>query len=376
MVGFSLMFHVLITFGAFQALFISTILLTQKNSSLPKKFFSLFLVIEGITLVERLLVETDLINAVPHLLGISYPISFIKAPVLFLMGLAIVNTRFKLRKIHSLHFLPFVVMLGWNIPFYFQSADFKLLFVAAFMDFVPTYQTFEFYLYFTFFLHIGTYVLATIIILRRYKVHVKNNRLANWYLSVLWLYGGPLVISFIYFVIRPTGLVEIPLFNTISMLIMTFLVQSIAYTFFARSNIFNNSNAPSLTNIDQLIKDEKLIRDKLENEKVYLDDSLNLSDFAKSMDLSKKYVSDLINQRFGSSFKDLINHYRVEEAKAIMRREADSKTQLIDIAQDSGFNNKVSFYRAFKRFTSKSPSEYFNGLSNNRSARKISTGNK
>ena len=32
--------------------------------------------------------------------------------------------------------------------------------------------------------------------------------------------------------------------------------------------------------------------------------------------------------------------------------------KLIDIAYDSGFNNKVSFYRVFKEFEGQSPSEY------------------
>ena len=45
-----------------------------------------------------------------------------------------------------------------------------------------------------------------------------------------------------------------------------------------------------------------------------------------------------------------------------MKREIDSSIQLIDIAYDSGFNNKVSFYRSFKRHTDQSPSAYFEAL--------------
>ena len=358
----SLIFDILIAFGAFQALFISIILLVNGKASLPKKLFSLFLIIEGITLVERLLVETDLIHSVPHILGISYPISFIKPPILFLAALAIVDTKFKPRKIHLINFIPFLIMLVMNIPFYFQSASYKLEVVQAFMDFVPTYTSFEFYLYFSFFLHIGIYIAVTIRVLRNYKSQVKNNKLANWYLNVLWIYSGSLIIGFIYFAIQPSGLLEIPFFNTISMLTMTFLVQSIAYSFLARSDIFNGRTMPVANNIEQQGIDLKYIKNKLENDKLYLEDSLNLADFSKSLNLSQKYVSFLINQHFGNSFKDLINHYRVEEAKSLMKQELHDKITLIDIAHDSGFNNKVSFYRAFKRYTGKSPSDYFEGL--------------
>ncbi|MEP5611456.1 MAG: AraC family transcriptional regulator [Cyclobacteriaceae bacterium] len=354
-------FHVLIAFGAFQALFLSIVFISQSKSNLPKKLFALFLFIEGFTLVERVLVESNLIGSVPHILGISYPISFIKPPILFLMGLAIINKKFKLRRVHSLHFTPFILMLLLNIPFYLQTGESKVEFVAAFVNYSPAYTDFNFYLFFSFFLYIGIYVFLTVKTLMGYHVHIKNNKLSNWYLRVLYLYGISLLIGFVYFLIRPSGLVEIPLFNVISMLIMTFLVQSIAYSFLAKSNIFHH-RSPTINNVEQIIRDEKTIRNKLEIDKIYLDDTLNLEQLARSLDFSKKYVSDLINQRFGNSFKEVLNQYRVEEAKQLMKRELNTNAQLISIGLQSGFNNKVSFYRTFKKQTGKSPSVYFQQL--------------
>ncbi|MEP1097368.1 MAG: AraC family transcriptional regulator [Cyclobacteriaceae bacterium] len=359
-------FHVLIAFGAFQALFLSLVFFSQAKNNLPKKLFALFLFIEGFTLVERVLVESNLIESVPHILGISYPISFIKPPILFFMGLAIISQKFKLRKIHSLHFIPFFLILLMNVPFYLQPGKSKVEFVAAFVNYSPAYTDFNFYLFFSFFLYIGIYVFLTIRTLRVYHEHVKNNKLSNWYLWVLYMYGISLIISFAYFVVRPSGLVEIPLFNVISMLIMTFLVQSIAYSFLTKSSIFHH-RSPAINNLEQIIRDEKAIRNKLEIEKVYLDDALNLEELARSLDFSKKYVSDLINQRFGSSFKEVLNQYRVEEAKRLMKRELGTNPPLITIGHQSGFNNKVSFYRTFKKQTGKSPSAYFQSLKSGQS---------
>lgn len=354
----AILFHLLIAFGAFQAFFIALILLTNGKPNLPRKFFSLFLLIEGITLVERLLVETDLIVTVPHLLGISYPISFIKPPILFLTALAIVDHNFKLRKVHLLHFIPFGLLLLLNIPFYLQDASSKLAFVADFMDFVPTYQSFEFYLFFSFYLNIGAYVALSIKALNKYRLHVKNNKLANWYLNVMWIYSTTLIIGFIYFVIQPSGILEIPFFNIVSMLTMTFLIQSIAYSFLTRSSVFTSRSVPVVNNISKQVEDEKLIRNKLEVEKLFLNDELTLTDFAQSLEMSPKYVSYLINQRFGNTFKDLVNHYRIEEAKTMIYEQAHNKVSLIEIAFDSGFNNKVSFYRTFKKHTGLSPSAF------------------
>ncbi|MEP1034997.1 helix-turn-helix domain-containing protein [Ekhidna sp.] len=358
MIHLSFILHALIAFGAFQAIFLSIIFFTRKKGGLTDKFLALFLTIEGITLIERLLAETKLIEAFPHLLGISYPINFIKPPLLFFMTLAIVYPNFKLRFKHLLHAIPFFILLAINIPFYGMSATDKLAYVANFITYVPSYNSFDFWLFISFYLYIGAYLLLSISKLKSFKEHIKNNRHANWYHSVLRLYLLGLAIGFAYFLIRPSGLVEIPLFNLISMLVMTFLIQSIAYNFITQNNLFNRHTFPTLYDLDQRNKDADTIRNKLEVEKAYLDDTITLTTFSESLELSKKYVSDLINQQLGYTFREAINYYRVEEAKKLMQLEGQKNGGLIQIGMKSGFNNKVSFYRTFKRFTGKSPSEY------------------
>ena len=350
--------HILIAFGALQAVFLSFIFFTRKKAARQDKFLAMFLAIEGITLIERLLAETRLIESVPHLLGISYPINFIKPPILFFMALAIIQPGFKLKSKHLLHTIPFFLMLLMNVPFYGMPASEKLLFAEQFIKYVPAYSSFDFWFFMSFFFYIGAYLWISISKLTAYQQHIKNNSQANWYRSVLRLYLFGLSLGFLYFLVRPSGIIEIPLFNLISMLVMTFLIQSIAYNFITNKSLLNGSPTSTLADLDQSSKDEKRVRDKLELEKVFLDDSLSLTDFANSLDLPKKYVSDLINQRMGYTFKEAVNHYRVEEAKRIMRNNESTELGLIQVGMKSGFNNKVSFYRTFKRFTGKSPSEF------------------
>lgn len=362
MIKSQLLFQILIAFGAFQAFFIASVFLTQRNGHKAKRIISLLLFIEGVTLIERLLAETGLIEAIPHLIGVSYPLSFLKPPALLFAGLAIIDRRFRFKRIHLLHLIPFLIILAFNAPIYAQSAEFKLEMVRNFISSVPGYGDFNFYLYLSFYGHIGTYVAVTVLKIQNYKRHIKNNRPANWYLVVLKLYSSFLIISMLYFLVLPSGLLEIPMFNITTMLIMTFVIQSIAYSFFVGADIFNNSNAPVLQDIDQRLQDEQRIRYILEKEKSYLKSDLTLGEFAKSAGMTSKYTSDLVNQTFGCSFKELINGYRVEEAKNIMH--SGTESQMIQIALESGFNNKVSFYRSFKKHTGKSPSDYFKGVTN------------
>ena len=357
-----LIFHVLIAFGALQALFLAIVLLI-KRKDLPQILFSSFLLIEGITLIERLSAETDLMQQFPHFLGVSYPINFIKSPILFFLAVAIINPSFRLRKSHLLHCIPFLLMLAMNIPFYMMSGAQKIEQVSAFIDYVPSYDSFNFWFFLSFYAYIGIYMGLGSKKLIGYKKHVKNNKLANWYLWVLYLYLALLSVQFIHFLLRPSGLVEFPFINEASMLLMTFLIQSIAYSFLSQSTLLQQKNDRFFSNVDRLSKDSTLIREKIESDKVYLDDTLSLEGFSQSIDLPKKYVSDIINQSFGGSFKETINKYRVEEAKRHMENEVGKEVALIPIGLQSGFNNKVSFYRTFKKYTGKSPSDYFQSLS-------------
>lgn len=358
MIDLPFILHTLIAFGAFQAIFMSVIFFTRKKNALPDKFLALFLAIEGITLIERLLAETELIASFPHLLGISYPINFIKPAILYLMTLAVIQPKFQLKAKHLLHCITFFLMLLMNIPFYLMPAEDKLGYVANFITYAPAYTSFDFWFFSSFFFYIGTYLWLSIAKLSSYQNLVKNNKHANWYRSVLRLYLFGLFIGFIYFLIRPSGLIEIPLFNVISMLVMTFLIQSIAYNFITKNNLFNGSASPTLEDVDQRATDGNIIRNKLEVERAYLDDTLTLESFANSIELSKKYVSDLINQQMGYTFREAINYYRVEEAKKLMAEAGDLNRGIVQIGLESGFNNKVSFYRTFKRFTGKSPSDF------------------
>ncbi len=357
----TLLFHLLIAFGALQALFLAIILGLRKKD-LPSKLFASFLFIEGFTLVERLIAESGLMSEMPHILGISYPLNFIKSPILYLLALSILQPDFQLTRKNLWHSIPFVLMLLMNLPFYLLSGPEKVEQVTQFIDYVPSYLSFNFWFFLSFFLYIGIYLFLSIRTLSYYSVHIKTNVLANGYLRVLYLYAGLLCIQLLHFFLRPSGLVEFPWVNESSMLLMTFLIQSIAYTFLTQSKLLENGTRKFDPNLTQLKKDVILIKEQLEQERVFLQDDISLDIFSQSIGLSKSRVSEVINQSFGTNFKGLLNQYRVEEVKQLMSDPKNQEVQLIQLGMQSGFNNKVSFYRTFKKLTGQSPSEYFQDI--------------
>lgn len=94
----------------------------------------------------------------------------------------------------------------------------------------------------------------------------------------------------------------------------------------------------------------------IESRKLYLQRELGLSDLAREMGVSTHHLSQSINEILNLNFYELINQYRVEEAKSKIKEEADKP--LLQVAYEVGFNNKASFNNAFKKHAGMTPSKY------------------
>lgn len=94
----------------------------------------------------------------------------------------------------------------------------------------------------------------------------------------------------------------------------------------------------------------------MERDKIFLQRDLMQKDVADKLATSVHYLSQVLNERMGVSFPDFVNRLRIEEAKRMLSAGDDSKIE--SIALDTGFNNKVSFNKSFKKFTGLTPSQY------------------
>ncbi|GBF38545.1 7TM diverse intracellular signaling domain / DNA-binding helix-turn-helix multi-domain protein [Leptospira johnsonii] len=94
----------------------------------------------------------------------------------------------------------------------------------------------------------------------------------------------------------------------------------------------------------------------LDEDKIYLEEELRISDLAAVLGLSVHQVSELLNQVLNISFPDLLKKYRIEEAKRIILN--DPSTNILDLAFSVGFQSKSSFYDSFKKHTGLTPQEF------------------
>jgi AraC-like DNA-binding protein len=98
--------------------------------------------------------------------------------------------------------------------------------------------------------------------------------------------------------------------------------------------------------------------DIMQREKPYLNNELRLDDISRLMNLSRNHTSQIINEHFNLSFFDFVNRYRIVDAKNLLMNNEKNGLTITQIAYDVGFNNRASFYKAFKKFTDYNPSEY------------------
>lgn len=96
----------------------------------------------------------------------------------------------------------------------------------------------------------------------------------------------------------------------------------------------------------------------IENEKLFLNDKMSLELLASSLNVNRTYLSKAINKYWKDNFNDLINSYRVNEAKLLLSNPREANLTIIQIGNRSGFNSKSSFNRIFREKTKMSPKQY------------------
>lgn len=93
----------------------------------------------------------------------------------------------------------------------------------------------------------------------------------------------------------------------------------------------------------------------MKNDHLYLQSNLSLPMLSKHIQVPVNYVSQTLNEQLSESFFDFVNRWRIEHSKALI---IEKKLSVLDIAMNSGFNAKSSFYKAFKKITGKTPTQF------------------
>ena len=94
-------------------------------------------------------------------------------------------------------------------------------------------------------------------------------------------------------------------------------------------------------------------------EKEFYTSSLaSLANLAKQVHESTHHVSQVINEKMGKNFFELLAQYRVESAKKLLSGSEKDTLTIEEIAEKVGYNSKSAFNTTFKKLTGQTPSQY------------------
>lgn len=100
---------------------------------------------------------------------------------------------------------------------------------------------------------------------------------------------------------------------------------------------------------------EMRIRQLFDIDKIFLQKDLDLDKLANMVNTNRGYLSYVFNNVINMSFNEMLNDYRVNESKKLLLKN-NKKYTIETTALDSGFKNKATFNRNFKKITGVTPS--------------------
>ncbi|WP_179213340.1 helix-turn-helix domain-containing protein [Ekhidna lutea] len=100
------------------------------------------------------------------------------------------------------------------------------------------------------------------------------------------------------------------------------------------------------------------IKREFESKKLFLKRDMCVNELADLIGEASHKISQTLSVQIGQNFNDYINKFRIEHAKSLLVDPKHDHFKIEAIAMDSGFNNKVTFYKAFTKETGTTPSAY------------------
>ena len=348
-------------------IFIAIILNFRRNSDRTANgLISGFVFMHSFFLIHLSLYLTNYVYRVPHTQSMSTWLSFLYGPVLYFYYKRI-TTGYTFKLKDSLHLIPTLVFFVFFIPIYGMSGAEKLMIMMGktslgehpYINQVTALKFASLVIY--------GYLTYTVYYKNAKKGKLKNSIQVRLQYILFGIHGVYTISYCIYGLLITKGTFGGMLFN-VQLWAMTSLVLFIGYVAYARPRFLSKlvvvdskKDRPKYQNsgLTTSLSEELWLQLKqlMEEDRLYRQNNIKLETIANLLGTTRHNASQIINEHSGLNFFELINHYRIEEAKHIMNT-ATGKINIIDIAYEVGYNNKVTFNKSFKRFSNLTPSQF------------------
>lgn len=370
---------VILLMTVFQCVFFSILLLALSGKQTAKSvFLALFLLSQAAIPLDILInfgaeFRNVVLNFSPNLFYVFGFAYWLEGPLILWYIRSELYKNYQVKQYEWLYLVPFLAYLGYEILFYYSlTAGNKLSLQQGYeLSLAPKYMNYITLLRELIRLGFG---LACIIEIRRYRVAIRDNfsnvhtmdfkwlnLLVDYFiiLRVIAVLVAVMILSTIHFNLRlnfsALGLTSNYLaFFLTSILIFCSLRYSTLSTI--AKEPLGSANHDGKQSFSE--KDITTLIQHLDSEKPYLQPALTIDELSAQIKIDSKTLSSILNRHFKKNFFEFINHYRINESKALLRNAQNSHMNILDILYASGFNSKATFNTLFKKSTKQTPSEY------------------
>jgi AraC-like DNA-binding protein len=342
-----------------------------KSNKQSDKFLSALIFFLGLSLIDFVIGFLGVYDRYPKIIFFPFENLFLITALIYLFCFSLLKNDKPSNNIIAKHlFIPAIYFISHFIVFLLPNSTKQKILMGF---------------YFPFFVYIESllfYVLSAYYFVHIIKVLKKHTQIANQAYSQV----NPVILNWLrYFIIGFIIYLTIDFLLSASAVLFHFNFEQQYWKYIVRALLtsflciagYNFEEKVSLPNIEfekpeieneqknELLNEKELqqIKEKISSifqiDKPYLEPELDLNQLSNQLGISSNILSYVINKGFKKNFNDFVNNYRVNEVIEKMKNPANVNFTLLSIAFDCGFNSKTTFNRVFKKFTQKSPKEFW-----------------
>ncbi len=321
-----------------------------KVANLKSRTISLLMAMFGVHMLIFVYGSSELANIYPVFEGWFYfEIGFLFGPVLFIHLQSFLLDKRKLKWHDLLHLLPIVVYWLFYGDVLFMPSEERLAYIHA--NFLTRTMTWNY----TLAIQMCAYGLANLVLVVKSRHSIAKRKYIYAVVLVLFYLIATAVITWLTWF--ADGWRDFAIYY----LLISLLIFAVGYVVYfdpqfykaLRKKYFSSSlDESTMTEISEKI--EKAFNQDM----IFLRNSLNIRMLGRELEEKPYHVSQTFSEKIQINFNDYVNKHRVIYAKGLLKDPNYQQFKIEAIAQESGFNNKVTFYKAFTKFMKVTPSRY------------------
>jgi AraC-like DNA-binding protein len=323
-----------------------------KDNSIKNRSIAIFSVLFGLEILYFLFGTSKAGLLYPELrVRFYFSLGILYGPILYIHFNSILDNTFKLRIEHFLHFIPLILLNIYMVDSIMMSTEERISYFNnrdIFFNYIMPLNYFRS-------AHQILYGIILLWLFKKYNKTIEIN--TKFYLGSLSLlyFTSTIIISLLVFFANTWR--DFSLYY----LLNNFIVLLIAYVLYKDPKFFKEIKKKyAHSNLSS--KEIKKLKEKLltlfVDELPYLNKQLNIDYLATKLDTKPHYLSQTFTNEIKENFNDFVNRYRIEYSKKLLKSSEYKNLKIEAIAEEAGFNNKVTFYKAFSKFESTTPSKY------------------